>query len=103
MLGFWVGIGAGLPLGCYFREKGISRRISQTFLIRRKKLDEFDNEAGEYYKNLQKGSSDPDDFERYIYGSVAKKGYKDEVDTHKQAAEKRLGEDFLQEVKALKR
>ena len=31
MLGFWIGISVGLPLGCYFRENGYTSKVTEAY------------------------------------------------------------------------
>jgi hypothetical protein len=69
---FAAGLFVGLPIGCYLREKGYSRKAKQAYDIfnpnRDKQMDKFRDTNKEFYDNLKKGEVQHEDFERYIYG-----------------------------------
>merc|ERR1712086_356156 len=98
---FVAGISIGLPVGCYFREQGYSKKMKSAWRELNPIEDEFktdnidpylgDKKRIQYRKDLQTGMAKPEDFERYIYGGTYdRKFFTDDTDRQIDEARARL-------------
>lgn len=96
---FCVGLFVGLPVGCYLREVGYSRKAKDAWAVLfpdngNVQMDRFRNNGVEFSEKLKKGEAQVQDFERYIYGGTKNLKNLDERDREEEKERQKILKDI---------